>query len=225
MSRLKKIANDPYISVKVQEMVSRPEQNKNEDKSEAFLLAKEIIAELPISPSNSITYLLADAISAGILDASDKEKDFKLLLEEAQGFLRDKGILVSTPTKTAAQNNLYADKFTDTLYTNDYLDMNKDVNKQNGVTPNNIPNEKEKYISDSYAIAKDLIFSLPIVPRYDLMSQLAQDIERGDFDDISDQAGAKANWDAWLARARQILRARNIILSSNTSRLKRIANQ
>jgi hypothetical protein len=91
--------------------------------------------------------------------------------------------------------------------------MNKDVHKMNGTTPNKTVSDKEDYISNSFALAKDLIYGLPIVPRYDLQAQMAQDIERGDFDDISSQADAKANWDAWLARARQILRARNIIIS------------
>lgn len=91
--------------------------------------------------------------------------------------------------------------------------MNKDVYKLNGTKPNQIVPDKEKYISDSFSLAKDLIYGLPIVPRYDLMAQMAQDIERGDFDDISGQGDAKAHWDAWLGRAKQILRARNIIIS------------
>jgi len=70
--------------------------------------------------------------------------------------------------------------------------------------------DKEQFISDSFAIAKDVIYSLPIVPRYDLMSQLAQDIERGDFDDLGD---FETNRDAYLNRAKTILRSRNLILS------------
>lgn len=89
--------------------------------------------------------------------------------------------------------------------------MHKDVNKTKTEPAN--PSEKEKFISDSYSLAKDLIYGLPIVPRYDLMSQIAQDIERGDFDDISSQAEARNHWDSWLARTKQILRARNIIIS------------
>lgn len=67
-------------------------------------------------------------------------------------------------------------------------------------------------IADSYLIAKDLINSLAILPRTALIEQMAQDVERGDFDDISPLSDAKKYWKQWVARARQILKARNIIL-------------
>ncbi|AEO93289.1 gp18 [Bacillus phage G] len=70
--------------------------------------------------------------------------------------------------------------------------------------------EKEHFINESFQIAKDLIYSLPIVPRYDLISQLAQDIERGDFDDLG---GFSENRQGYLDRAKTILRLRNIIIS------------
>ncbi|MNR65822.1 hypothetical protein D3C85_1890300 [compost metagenome] len=54
------------------------------------------------------------------------------------------------------------------------------------------------------------------------MAQLAQDIERGDFDDLGSINEARQNWEAWLARARKILQSRNIILSNkNDKRLKK----
>jgi hypothetical protein len=45
-----------------------------------------------------------------------------------------------------------------------------------------------------------------------LMELIAQDIERGDFEDISSLEDARKNWDKWVARARQILKSRNVIL-------------
>ncbi|MNJ90039.1 hypothetical protein D3C87_76300 [compost metagenome] len=213
MSRLKKIAggNDPFVSNKVEQMVKLPNENPNEDKSEYILLAKELIAALPLSPSNSVTYLLADAIENGELNVQSNATDSATLIAVKE-FLKAKGIVVNAKKKRlAGPNNLYTDKYTDNAYTNNYLDMHKDVNKQNSQSI--VPSEKEKFISDSYSLAKDLVYGLPIVPRYDLMSQIAQDIERGDFDDISSQADARSHWDSWLARAKQILRARNIIIS------------
>lgn len=93
------------------------------------------------------------------------------------------------------------------MQTDDYLDREKDVKDKKPKSPKT---EKEQFISDSFQIAKDLIYSLPIVPRYDLMSQLAQDIERGDFDDLGD---FQTNREDYLYRTKQILRSRNIILS------------
>jgi hypothetical protein len=71
---------------------------------------------------------------------------------------------------------------------------------------------KEKMIEDSYQIAKSLIHALPIVPRTNLIELLAQDIERGDFDDISPLENARQNWNKWVQRARQIMKSRNIVL-------------
>lgn len=93
------------------------------------------------------------------------------------------------------------------MASDNYLDREKDVKDRPAKSPKT---EKEKFISDSFQIAKDVIYSLPIVPRYDLMSQLAQDIERGDFDDLGDY---ETNKDAYLSRAKTILRSRNLILS------------
>jgi hypothetical protein len=67
-------------------------------------------------------------------------------------------------------------------------------------------------IDSSYQLAKSLIHALPIVPRTNLIELLAQDIERGDFDDISSIEDAKKNWNKWIQRARQIMKSRNIIL-------------
>lgn len=71
---------------------------------------------------------------------------------------------------------------------------------------------KEKMIFDSYKTAKDLINALRIVPRVSLIELLAQDIERGDFEDISTLDDARKNWDKWVNRATQIMKARNVIL-------------
>jgi hypothetical protein len=98
LSRLKKIANgsDPYINVKIEKMVSNPSQNPNEDKIDAFLLAKQLIAALPISPSNSVTHVLADALAEGALGSIEGDNvDFGALLKAAQDFLKTKGILVA----------------------------------------------------------------------------------------------------------------------------------
>jgi hypothetical protein len=70
----------------------------------------------------------------------------------------------------------------------------------------------EQKIALSYDLAKDLINGLMIVPRTALMELLAQDIERGDFDDISSIQDAKKNWQKWLQRARKILTLRNVVL-------------
>jgi hypothetical protein len=67
-------------------------------------------------------------------------------------------------------------------------------------------------IEDSYTIAKKLINSLPIVPRTSLIELIAQDIERGDYDDISSIFEYQKNWNRWLERTRNILKSRNIIL-------------
>ena len=67
-------------------------------------------------------------------------------------------------------------------------------------------------IENSYKTAKDLINGLAIVPRVALIELLTQDIERGDFDDISPLEDAKKHWEKWLTRARTILKARNVIL-------------
>lgn len=98
MSRLKKIAGspDPFIGQKTEDMVKLPEENPNEDKSEVFLIAKELIAALPISPSNSVTYALAEAISNGELGSIEGDKiDFEALLKATQEFLKSKGILTA----------------------------------------------------------------------------------------------------------------------------------
>ncbi len=67
-------------------------------------------------------------------------------------------------------------------------------------------------IEDSYQIAKSLIHALPIVPRTNLIELLTQDIERGDFDDISPLQDARKYWDKWVQRTRKIMKLRNIIL-------------
>ena len=97
---------------------------------------------------------------------------------------------------------------------NDWLDALHDFLKNIKVTAKKKIKKanKEKMISDSYSIAKDLINSLSILPRTTLIEQMAQDIERGDFDDISSLEDARKHWKDWIKRARQILKSRNIIL-------------
>lgn len=100
MSRLKKSAggNDPFVSNKVEQMVKLPHQNPNEDKSESILLAKELIAALPLSPSNSVTYLLADAIENGELNIPTDSTDSNALVAVKE-FLKAKGIVVNAKKK------------------------------------------------------------------------------------------------------------------------------
>ncbi len=71
---------------------------------------------------------------------------------------------------------------------------------------------KEQMIAESYQIAKKLVNALPIVPRVALIELLAQDIERGDFDDISPLQDAQKHWTKWLERARSIMKHRNVVL-------------
>jgi hypothetical protein len=67
-------------------------------------------------------------------------------------------------------------------------------------------------VKNSYQVAKKLIYSLPIVPRYDLIVELAQDINRGNFKDISSLDQSEKFWTKWIQRAREILVSRNIII-------------
>lgn len=231
-SRLRKIANhvEPFINQEVEYKVHNPDGNITENRSEEFLLAKKLFAATPFISANSLIYAFAEKIQNGDYDSlgsiEEAEDNWGEWLGALNDFLNEAGVLeshffneASLKKKIAGPNNLYGDQYSDSLYTNDYLDMNKDVNKGKVKAP---PTDKENFISNSYLLAKDLINGLPIVPRYDLMSQIAQDIERGDFDDISSPEEARSNWDAWLARARRILQSRNIILSNKVNkRLKK----
>lgn len=226
-SRLKKISNhvDPYINIEVEYRVRNPERSIPEERSDEILLVKKLFACTPFISTNSLIYQFAERIENGDYDyissIEDAENHWDAWLEALNRFLNEEEVVEANffNTKTAKLNNLYGDQYSNSLYTNDYLDMNKDLNKDKMKTS---PTEKENFISDSYFIAKELINNLPIVPRYDLMAQLAQDIERGDFDDISPISEAKNYWNEWLARARKILQARNIILSEKIDkRLKK----
>lgn len=78
--------------------------------------------------------------------------------------------------------------------------------------------KNQKYFTTTFELAKQLIYSLPIVPTNDRIYELVQDIERGDFDDISSVEDAKQHWDQWVERTKEILRGRGII----ASRLKKL---
>jgi hypothetical protein len=217
-SRLRKIANhvDQYIHKEVEYMVSKPNLKEQEDRSFEFSIAKKLFACTPFVHFNSIVYKFAERLRNGdygvITSFAEIDNDLDKWLKILNDFLNEEKVSDSkfyNQIKTA-NNNLYNVQHTDSLYTKDYLDMNKDVKKDN--VPMRNP-EKENFINNSFLLAKDLINSLPIVPRYDLMSQIAQDIERGDYDDISPMSEARNHWDEWLLRTKQILRFRNIILS------------
>lgn len=217
MKRLIKKSNnvEPFINNEVEDKVIHPDTNKNENQRPAFLLAKELFASTPFIQASSLNYEFARKIENGdyehISSIEDAKGHWEEWLAALTEFLKEKELgekEANLKKKTVAnQNNLYGDEYTDHLMTDDYLDRDKDnPNKQ----PKQPKTDKEHFISNSFLAAKDIIYSLPIVPRYDLMSQLAQDIERGDFDDLGD---FQTNKDAWLNRAKTILRSRNIILS------------
>lgn len=219
-SRLKKVSNhvEPTIHEKVEDIVvNHSFDNTNENQSESFLFTKQLFAATPFIATGTLAYEFAARIDNGDYDSlgpiSDADGNWEEWLLTLNDFLNEKETKVlasNLKKKIAGQNNLYGDGYTDTLYTNDYLNIYKDT-PDKPITQSKT--EKENYIGDSFSLAKDLINSLPIVPRYDLMSQLAQDIERGSFDDICDISNAKNHWDEWLSRTRSILRSRNIILS------------
>lgn len=197
MSRLKKVSNnvDPYINRKVEDIVvNQSFTKKNEDQSANFLLAKKVFALTPYIPTASSLYLFTEMLdnecieNLGEVNSSNKDQWIAIV----------KSFIENTNKTRLSKKNVEA---------NNYLDMNKDLNVK--VKHYN----REKEFVDSFSLAKDLINSLPIVPRYELMSQLSQDIEKGSFDDISSVEDARENWEDWVNRTKSILKSRNIILS------------
>lgn len=81
----------------------------------------------------------------------------------------------------------------------------KEVTKQN--------KRPEGYFANAFDLAKSLISELPIVPTNDRVYELVQDIERGDYDDISPIEEAGKHWEEYVERTKEILRGRRILLS------------
>lgn len=72
---------------------------------------------------------------------------------------------------------------------------------------------KEGFFATAFELAKSLLSELPIVPTNDRVYELVQDIERGDFDDISPVEEAREHWSEYVERTNEILRARRILIS------------
>lgn len=69
-----------------------------------------------------------------------------------------------------------------------------------------------------FLISKRLLACLPIVPTNERVYELAQDIQGGLFEDLGDLVNCEQNWDMWVARTADILRAKGIFV---LSRLKK----
>lgn len=72
---------------------------------------------------------------------------------------------------------------------------------------------KSGYFATAFDLAKALLAELPIVPTSDRVYELVQDIERGDYDDISPIENAKEHWEEYVGRTKEILRGRRILIS------------
>lgn len=91
--------------------------------------------------------------------------------------------------------------------------MHEEVNQHITAEPSGI-RTKEQQMSDTLLLAKQLIADLPLVPTNDLTYELAQEIEIGQFDDISSIELAHDKWDEWMQRTVEILRGKKILVAS-----------
>jgi hypothetical protein len=89
--------------------------------------------------------------------------------------------------------------------------IHKEVEKQ--MTNPNADSSKVLLSKEEFVIAKRLLADLPIVPTNERLYELVQEIQLGQFDDISSIAEAEDHWSEWKQRTLDILRSKNIVLS------------
>lgn len=104
MSRLKKIANNvsPSIHREVEKHITDKDGNRwrVQQAQDAFLIAKQLIASLPIVPTNERVYELAQDITIGSYDDISSIEDAKLeenwkkWRQRTVELLQSKGILL-----------------------------------------------------------------------------------------------------------------------------------
>lgn len=80
---------------------------------------------------------------------------------------------------------------------------------------------REGFFATAFELSKALLAEIPVVPTNDRVYELVQDIERGDFDDIAPFEEAKSNWEAYVERTTEILRARRILISSRLKKTQK----
>lgn len=99
MSRLKRNANyvSPFIHNEVEKQMTNPEGNTSQvlNAQMDFVIAKRLLADLPIVPTNERTYELCQEIQMGCFeDCGDPEENWELWKKRAREILEAKGIFV-----------------------------------------------------------------------------------------------------------------------------------
>lgn len=65
-----------------------------------------------------------------------------------------------------------------------------------------------------FVIAKRLLSCLPIVPTNERVYDLVQDMQGGLFEDLGDMVNCEQNWEDWVTRTGDVLRAKGILVLS-----------
>lgn len=72
---------------------------------------------------------------------------------------------------------------------------------------------KVQQANRQFLIAKRLLADLPLVPTNNLVYSIVDDMQVGLYDDLGDIASCDKNWDEWLNRTAELMRAEGYLLS------------
>lgn len=89
--------------------------------------------------------------------------------------------------------------------------VHEEVNRH--VVDGNNTRSLEQQAQMEFVIAKRLLACLPITPTNERIFELAQDLRSGLFDDLGDVFNCEQNWEEWVERTYELLRARKVIIS------------
>jgi hypothetical protein len=136
MSRLKRNANyvSPFIHKQVEQQMANPEGNTSQvlNAQMDFVIAKRLLADLPIVPTNERTYELCQEIQMGVFsDCGDPDENWEEWKQRAREILEAKGVFVlkQSRLKRVAKNPIVKVKYNEGLASqvNQYLSEHWDL--------------------------------------------------------------------------------------------------